>query len=54
MKKIYQTPEMKIVKIETTHIMAGSEYLEITEETTNDASGAEGRSSWGNLWDDED
>lgn len=50
MKKIYKAPEMKIVKVETTQIMAGSPgYGGNTVETSGNLS-----RGGGSLWDDDE
>ena len=49
MKKIYQNPEIKIVTVQTTPIMAGSPaYGGSTTETSGNLSRG------GSFWDDED
>lgn len=58
MKKIYQIPTTEVFKVQTTTIMAGSEYLYFGDSVET-ASGAESRgSSWEpdsrSVWDDEE
>lgn len=51
MKKIYQNPEIKIVKVQTAQIMAGSPgYGGNTIETSGNLS----RENGGSLWDDDE
>ena len=52
MKKTYQNPEMKIVKIQTHHLMAGSEKLGIGGSFGGDNSKIQSRGAA--FWDDED
>ena len=53
MKKIYQNPEIKIVKIQTQQMMAGSEQMGFGTPT-EDAGEAESRKYRGSLWDEEE
>lgn len=54
MKKIYQNPETKVVRVEVTRMIAGSEKMGIGANVSS-ASGAESRRGRGSsLWDDED
>ncbi len=54
MKKIYQNPETKVVRVEVTHMIAASERISIGASVES-ASGAESRRGRGSsLWDDED
>lgn len=51
MKKIYQNPEMKVVKIQTAKMLAASQLG--IGENVNTAEDAESR-SFGSHWDDEE
>ena len=51
MKKIYQNPEIKMVKVQTTQMIAASE-LRGFGDSVESASGAESRG--GGFWDDEE
>ena len=51
MKKIYQNPEMKIVKVQPSQMIA--ESVGFGDNVTT-ASGAESRRHGGSLWDDGD
>ena len=52
MKKIYQNPEIKIVKVQTAQMIAASDQRGFGDDVDT-ASGAESR-RFGGLWDDED
>ena len=52
MKKIYQNPEIKIVKVQTAQMIAASEQRGFGDSVES-ASGADSRRG-GSLWDDED
>lgn len=53
MKKIYQNPETKVVRVEVTHMIAASEKMGIGKpvESASDADSRRGSSLWD--WDDE-
>jgi len=52
MKKTYQNPETTVVRIETPHILAGSEKLKIGDPVES-AAGAETRRNY-SVWGDDD
>ncbi len=54
MKKIYQIPEIEIIKVEIQPMMAGSTLS--YGESVSDASGAESRGGggWNDDWEDEE
>ena len=57
MKKIYLQPTTNIVYIETHHIMAASENLDVNDSApaiTDEGSVAARREKWGDCWADEE
>lgn len=54
MKKTYQNPEMKIVNVQTTQLMAGSPDGFNSTKGTTKVSGSAALGRGGSYWDDED
>ena len=53
MKKTYQNPEMKIVKVKTAQLLIDSPTTLRIGENVNTAAGAESRRYRGSQWEDE-
>ncbi len=51
-KKIYITPEMEFMSIETVEMMAAS--IAVVNESGNEMLGNDRRGSWGDLWGSEE